>query len=856
MKLKKFQILIFSFIIIVLILQSFTFIIDKTNFDKISYQYNENYSIDSSKYDEIAGIGYGLNYTEYANRTDSSSLSLYYDTVSFESDNAVSTLANNWEGYKLQVNVYNLKQNRTYIQNYDFENGETNWNEIEIDTGYDNIQTSGGGDDIYVESGGGPDSSDCAFTQQRGVYDNPGGNYYYYFDSGDRAAFRQTINIQGGSVTWAGLDFDYQGDCNWESSLFHAYVRVGGTEVWQLSYGPLDDPGVWRHQDMFEINATPFSSTVSVEIGLQSDGSVGYSTRPNPIFRFDNVKIYVITAVLPSTVNLQMNGLNITDNGLGKGNVIQKPTSNWLTSPSPTFTWASTPNPPIPDLPISIEFDVAANLFALKKGNLLYDLSPTAYGTSYNIQDGLNTSWQMYTLIATPNEYWNHYLNFSTPTNWNFTGLYQPQDPSVNIINHAIGGTFNDDYIRLNLTDITNSPDGYWRLTSESPNYVKSVTTTDAGAPKADFRIGDTLRIQSSITNAPTGYANLSIYNPSGLLWYTEVINPSSDLFYFSDINLLGANASAGIYDAVVWWNNRSSLGITDSNEAGLKKINFTITHSTSMESYDISTIQTDVFNDVLYNETFVLKAKYLDTDNGLGVDSATVKIEWIDGSNYTLAELGGGFYQIDSLDTSQSPGVYDLTIYANKSYYDSSTKQITVELAHHTSLNPNITSASVDWGENITIRCYYNDTDINDGIINASVWVSDGWQLNSWSNSSAGFGYYDILFETDWTRPNNIYEVDITADLENYQIKTRQVSIYVASRSSELTYIAPPATPIKDTINITINYNDRVNDTGISNSTNKLYFNMNLSLNGFYSIYEHAPGVFYLEINTSAPVF
>jgi hypothetical protein len=130
---------------------------------------SDNEMINKSIHNTATGIGYGLNYTEYANRTDTTSISLNYDTISFESGNALTTLASNWEGYELQVQVYNLKQNRTYISNYDFENGQTNWNEVEVDTNWDNIQTSGGGDDIYIESGGGPGGTDCALTQQRGI---------------------------------------------------------------------------------------------------------------------------------------------------------------------------------------------------------------------------------------------------------------------------------------------------------------------------------------------------------------------------------------------------------------------------------------------------------------------------------------------------------------------------------------------------------------------------------------------------------------------------------------------------------------------------------------------------------------
>jgi hypothetical protein len=220
------------------------------------------------------------------------------------------------------------------------------------------------------------------------------------------------------------------------------------------------------------------------------------------------------------------------------------------------------------------------------------------------------------------------------------------------------------------------------------------------------------------------------------------------------------------------------------------------------------------------------------------------------------MTGLGGGFYQIDSLNTSQTAGVYPLTIYGEKPYYDGATKPITVELAHHTSLTPNSTSATVDWGELITIEVYYNDTDINTGISGASVLVSDGWQAGYWSNSSLGSGYYYITFDTTWTSPGTIYEVDISANRANYQAKTRQVSIFVKARSSELSNPPPPAVPIKNAVNITINFIDSVNGSGITNNTNQLYFTFNSSLNGYYQIYEISAGVFYLEVNTSAPVF
>ncbi|MHA1267586.1 MAG: hypothetical protein ACTSRS_20285 [Candidatus Helarchaeota archaeon] len=810
--------------------------------------------IQSAIHNTISGVGYGLNYTEFANRTDTSALSLYYDTSIYGSGSATTTLATNWEGYMLDVYVYDLTLNRTYLDNYNFENGQTGWTEVEVDTGWNNIETSGGGDDIYVEADAGPGGAgdDCARVQQRGVLSGS----YYRFDNLDRAAFSQQITIQGSNVLWAGIEFDYRADSSWASSLFHAYIRVGTTEVWKLSYGPLDNNGLWMHQDMLALNTTPFTSPVTIEIGLQSDASVGYSSRPNPTFRYDNLRLYIVTNIAPSLVSLQMNSLAVNDITVGSGSVTQIPGTRWLSSPPATFTWGPIPNRPTPDLPASIDFNVEANLFALKKGNLLAELTPGAYGTDFLLAHGINTSWVMYTLIATPDGYWNHYYNFTKPLDWQFTGLYEPQNPTVNIINKAIGGGIGDSYLQINLTDITNSPAGYWRLTAESPNYVTEVTPTDAGTPTTNFRIGNTLRVRATITSASTGYANLSLYDPTGTLWNTEVIQPGSDQFFFSDINLVGASTPAGEYETVVWWTNRTAASANDATEGGISRTTFTVTHATSLESYDISTIQTANFNDVLYNETFVLKAKYTDTDNGLGIDNALVQVEWIDGINYTMTGLGGGFYQIDSLNTSQAPGVYPLTIYANKQYFDSATKQITVELAHHTSLTPNVTSVTVDWGESVTLQVFYNDTDINAGITGASIWVSGGWQDGYWTNGSLGAGYYSLSFDTTWALPDTTYDIDISADLANYQLKTRQISIYVRARSSELTYIPSTAVPIKDSINITLNFIDGVNGSGISNGTSQLQFLYNSSLSGFSAIYEVSPGVFNLEVNTSAPTF
>lgn len=852
-KLKKnrFQIIFLIIFTFTLIIQSF---IPSTTKNEISSTKNLSKSpLGISAHDTLTGIGYGLNYTEYANRTDSFSHTLNYNTLTYGTGSSSPVLATNWEGWKMNVQVFDLTLNRTYINNYNFENGETSWTEVEVDTNYDNIQTSGAGDDIYVETGGGPSggADDCAHVQQLGVYTTS-----YRFDALDRAAFSQQINIQGGSVIWAGIDFDYRGDCAWASSLFHAYIRIGGSEVWQMGYGPLQNPGTWQHQPLMSLDTTPFASTVTIEIGLESDASVGYSTQPQPIFRFDNFRLYIITPILPSLVSLQMNSLPVSDNGLGNGLVTQIPGTRWLSSPLATFSWGPIPSLTTPDLPASIDFNCRTNLLALKEENFLSKLAPGSYGTEYTTTDGLNTTWSMYSLIATPDGYGNHYYNFSIPLDWGLTGLYEPQNPTVNIFSQVIGGRIGDGYVQINLTDITNSPAGYWRLTAESPNYLTEVTSTDLGTPQTDFRIGDTLRVRSTITNAPSGFANLSIYNPSGTIWNSEVLQPASNQFFFSDINLVGASTPAGEYETVVWWNNRSALGSFDANEAGLKRTIFTVTHGTGLESYDIATIQTNTFTDVLYGETFVLKAKYTDTDNGLGIDGANVQIEWIDGLNHTMTGLGGGFYQIDSLNTSQIQGVYTLDLYADKNYFDIATKQISVELAHHTSLTPNTTSLTVDWGEIVAIRTFYNDTDINSGIIGASVFVSNGWQIGSWFNISAGSGYYDLTFDTTWTEPDTTYDVDIIADRTNYQSKSRQISIFVKARSSELSNIPPPAVPIQDSINITLSFLDGVNGNGITNTTNQLTFTINSTLNGFHTIYEIGSGIYYLEINTSAPIF
>ncbi|NVM54733.1 MAG: hypothetical protein HWN66_13610, partial [Candidatus Helarchaeota archaeon] len=857
MKKSRIKLVFLSIFVITLILQGF--VPNQVDNDSQTLRTSPNASIEASIHDSLMNIGYGLNYTEYANRTDTSILSLYYNTTATAPGSATTTLATNWEGYMMQVRAYELTQNRTYLNNYDFENMDSYWSKVIVDEG-DWFNTP----EVYWESTPPNWSSSCAYMQLKGEYERvPGGGQkkLYNFDEDDRVAYNQTITLQGGTVSWVGIDFDWRADMQKATNaLFHAYVKVNSSEVWAESYGTIEeaDLGVWNHQSMLSVDHTSFvnGSIVTIEIGLYCDGSMNYVDFPYPRFRFDNVKLYVMSSIVPTAVQLQMNSLNVSDNGFGNGNVTQIAGTLWQTSPLATFSWSPPLNLTTPDLPVTIDFKADANLFALKDGNLLHDLTPSAFGADYVVREGENTSWELYSLIATPDGYGDHYYNFTCPTDWNFTGLYEPQDPLINIINEAIGGGSGDGYFQINMTDVTTSPAGYWRLTAESPNYVTDVTITNTTTQQTDFRVGDTVRVNATVTNAVDGYANLTIYDPAGEEWTTQVIQPPSDQFSFSDVNLGGINTSAGAYETVVWWDNRTSAGTTDATEAGLKRAVFTLTHNTQLQSYDVSNIQTDTFSDILYNETFILKAKYTDTDTGLGIEDATIQIEWIDSNNYTMTDLGGGYYLIDSLNTSQAAGLYALTIFANKTYYDSASTQIFVEMAHHTNLIPNTTSITVDWGENVTIQVYYNDTDVNSGILGASVWVSNGWQAGSWFNVSAGSGDYDITFNTIWTTPDTTYDVDISADATNYQLKTHQVSIFVKARDSQLSYIPPSAVPIDDAINITVNYVDGVNGTGISNSTNQLYFTVNSSLNGYHSIYEISAGVFYLEINTSAPAF
>ncbi|MFX1293416.1 MAG: hypothetical protein ACFFD2_00960 [Promethearchaeota archaeon] len=857
MKKKHVQLVILSFFIIGLIIQGFIPYTPTNKSERL--QVSSNSPIESLIHNTLTGVGYGLNYMEYANRTDTSTLSLDYDTSTCASGSATTTLATNWEGHMMQVLVYELNVNRTYLDNYDFENTDTYWATKTVDEGdWVNNPT------VYHETAPPDWPSSGAFTYLDGEYEKvPGGGPkpYYNYDEGDLAAYTQNITIQGGTVTWAGIELDWRVDMDKSTALlFHGYVKANATEIWNVNFGNLEDSeiGAWQHQDIISINSNPFSEgNLTIEIGLYCDGDMNYpSPEPNPTFRFDNIKIYVMSEILPSMVQLKMNSIDIIDDGIGKGSVTQIPGTYWQTSPLATFSWSTPPNLTTPNLPLTIDFKADANLFALKQENLLYEMTPGAYGAEYIITDGENTTWEMNALVATPDGYWNHYLNFTFPTDWNITGVYEPQDPLVNILYKTIGGGFGDGYIQINLTDITNSPAGYWRLTSESPNYITNVIITNTTIQMTDFRVGDTVRVNATVINAADGYANLTIYDPASVKWATQIIQPSSDQFSFLDVFLGGLNTSAGAYETIVWWDNRTSAGTTNASESGLKRAVFSLTHSTQLRSYDVSNVQTDTFSDVLYNETFILKAKYTDTDTGLGIEDATVQIEWIDNKNYTMVNLGGGYYLIDSLNTSKVAGVYPLTIYADKTYYDSATKQISVELAHHTNLIPNSTSVTVDWEENITIQVFYNDTDINAGIPGATVWIPDGWQAGYWTVSSVGGGYYDVTFATTWAIPDTIYDVDISADATNYQLKTRQVSILVRARSSDLSYDPPSAVPIDDAVNITINFVDGVNGTGISNNTNQLYFTVNSSLNGYHSIQEMSAGVFYLEVNTSAPAF
>ncbi len=675
------------------------------------------------------------------------------------------------------------------------------------------------------------------------------------YDIGDKIWVEQEIYINRSEIIWAGINLDYWG---WNgfgpyTGSFKLFISVNDTEIYAKSMSEIVPLMNWQNSGMIPISTSPFPipGPVSIKIGLEVTASINYNPDIKPIVMIDNFKLFLKSKISPKQLNLKMNGVSI-EGGIGYGNCTFIPTSPWVTTPVKiNFTWSPSDTQYFSH-DIIVTFTCDTNLFASKVGQTLYAADPSKTGVLLNTDQGANSSWSFQYYINLPTGYWDHSLMIMQPSDWTFTFVSEPQLPLINKLDECIIGS-----LTVPTTNMTNSPDGYWRFEAVSPNYVKDIQPQvfigSQWINSSAFFVTNLTRISCFISNGtgpPPNLAasqiNLTIKDPNSQVWYTSVsASYMNGWAIFPNMTIFGTNSSGGLYSVLISWDNNL--------EAGYKESNFTIRHQTKLSLSKPSDAVVDQVTEVNFGELLLIRLGLNDTDKDQLVKGVDLTLNWSQGGSSVqlgLTDLETGQYEI-VLDTSDLPAIDNYTIIVNSysPYFTNASYILNLVVTSETLLSsPQFPKVIEEWGNNITIQVDYiralDEVGLNNSVIMAN------WTLGPHSITEIGSGRYDI--EIDLTSASlREYTLQINASKPNCQFKVIKVKIEVKAIGTEL--ISPQYPKLitewaGSNVSIDIDFHT-ITYQGINNSL------IIINWTQAYSINPVGTGLYKIELNTTLNV-
>jgi hypothetical protein len=824
---------------------------------------------------QISGTGDSLKVNESGNRVDTfTGNQLYYDSSgsSTTTANLSVPVGSGWEGYAMYANVTSITENRTWVENSGLDNG-AHWSFLTQDVPsifgptYTNAMTS-----QWMANGHGT-SNGCGYFTMSGYYYNLGGGLYGdWYDVGDKAYMVQNLTIDRGDVTKVGISLDYWGDVAWSimTGFFELFVSVGdpdngGTYLWHKSFDDFADDLTWFSTGYLEVDVSSLNlPNVSLWVGLRCTAFEWWRPDIVPVGRMDNIVVYLTAKAKPSDVNLQMNGVDVSDVIQGSNPVFGLGTA-WYSPPAPwthnfayaNFSWTPSPNPPDPNFDINVEIDVDVWVFARKLlAPTVNDTELITYGDNYVVTNASMVSWETNYYLAIPGGYESQFFyNVSIPLNRDITFVSEPAHRYTNLTSGWELGNPGDGVLNVSVSDLgLPDPNGFWMIRGTSPNMVSNIQVWDNSLSQwvrtKTFRANEITRFRATLSPAyQYDQVTFYIYDSNGALWNTLTANvDASGYAVTGNVNFDAVSASVGSWQVQAVTDDH--LSSPEVHNIGFYCRGFSIVHSTQLSvKYPLASRLTWTVN-VTYGSLVYLQFRVNDTNNGYLLAGGLMTYSWTAG-NGIVNDLGTGEYSI-SLNTNSLPsnGRYDVDITWTKSYYDSLVDVFTINVIYDTELlssdAPGIDVASGNEGQ---LHVYFEDMMTNP-ITTAQ--VACNWSLG-YTVTPDGSGNYLLSMDTTGMTLG-LYPVLITASKSYYQTK----SIILTVDVRELHTSAIPSTsllslPVGYTTSFTITYRDTDLGVPISGAAGLISCNwsdIHLTGDQNYSVVETAtPGVYQVTI-------
>jgi len=741
--------------------------------------------------------------TDTENRTNVYSPWIPGDTMKFTYD---SDSSGNYYGY--------------YVDYYEFLNASSNY-DINSDTwGFNYVENGVSGTNIY-----GPGEEGNATGMYVGLYGEFISQEEFDYTEGAFSEIYQNITIPRGSIKDAYISFDYNVPFGLKSNDNYMYLKVNDKVVYSKGMRDIIDAGksTWHktgkiYMDLWINTSEVFTGNLNqnqhtISVGIMSGSSVSltyFEEAYQNIIWFDNVSL-VVTSMANSSqsdIELKLNNYSPNQNSeWGTSNL--NLTDNWDTNPIVLTVQTKSP---------SLEFELDTFLYGHHDTTSKIGQT-TQEGVSYRILKNGTVYWEFTHNFYMPSQYEDFEFRVFKPIEWSFISVL---DPTLQAISFDAGGE-GDHFLTINKSN-AEFP-GWWTFRATSPNYIELSNTKMLKGGQwggISFITGESTRIKTQINNSNmippnlgSTFANLTIYDPTGAIWYQESKNPfSNGTIIFSEINFSPLSTYGGQYNYTIFWSNGTAVGGISSD--------FVLTHQSTLTLLKPDDAKLDLRTEGFVGDIIPLRVYLHDPENNQSISNSIVSYNWTDGiRNFTESALGIYETVVDTADLL-TRGLHNILISSSKMGFFNINFTLEINLGEETNILVLESEYNIELHANSTIKFKFSDYDgdgINGALVNISI-----TNESLYSITNPGNGTYNIEFSTVF--------IDI--------IGIHQLSINFSAVGYEPQYYIYQFQIIKQTVNLSVQIN---NQDILENSLIETTFNdaINISaraisnIDGFY---------------------
>jgi hypothetical protein len=731
----------------------------RAHFTNLSFENGWDFFLLEDQNDVIQFAFTGLNYTDlYSPWIRGEELNCYY-----ESDNTFQ-----YYGYKIDY--------------YEFVNASSNYEINSYSWGFESSSTT------ETNYGSGYAASETAmFVSLAGdINYDPVKESTTYFDN-DFAEIYQNMTIPRGKIVDAYISFDYYAQYAMDSNENFIYFQINDKKIFSKGLGDINELGkkVWHstgliNMDLWSNTSDIFESILenndfNISVGIMSGATVtytGFEDQYQQVFWFDNVSL-ILTSLAnasQSDIDLKFNDIPLIQ-GHQWGSSYLNLTGNWNNNP---FTLTLTTSSP------SLSFELNITLFGFHETTSKIGQSTTE-GVSYQILENGTIYWVFTHNFYMPAQYADFEFTIDKPENWNFISVL---DPTLQSRSYEYGSNGN---LILKISKENALYPGWWTFKASSPNYLNKSNTyllKQGELTEGPFKTGESTIIKTQVnysndipSNLDFTLVNLTVYDPEGVEWYSEVKMPlANGTAFFSELHFDALNTTGGQYSYTLFWSNGTALGGVNSG--------FIVSHRSYMSLLKPDDAKMDNQTSGILGDILPLRVYLKDEENEASISNAILSYNWTTGTKH-LVEAALGIYET-TLDTSDlgALGLYQIVIESYILGFENSSFNLRINLGENTGLQRLDSESSIIIKHNSTIRFYYYSDFDEEGISGAVITVNISNPLH-YHVTELAVGYYSVEFSTEFISTIGTYQLLFQFSAPGYE---EQLHLY------QFKIVNPPA--------------------------------------------------------------